>query len=315
MPAAAEPSASLLSTLHEKLALRALADGSASAQPGESESSVEATVWRALALRLARTDAAASAQAAAEAVARLQGPDGRVSLSALHPGAYSPTSVAILGWHGRPEFAGARERAVAFLLEHRGDHFPRSPESALSMDTDLAGWPWIDRTFSWAEPTALALLALESIGEGDHPRAREGRALLLDRQIASGGWNYGNARVFGSDLRPAPESTGLVLAALAAHTPAASVAKSLAYLETVAATVRTPLALGWACLASNAWGAARGEARLRSDPKTDPGQAAAIHETLARESRYGSYDSADLALLAVAAASPRGLLDALRESA
>ena len=44
-------------------------------------------------------------------------------------------------------------------------------------------------------------------------------------------------------------------------------------------------------------------------------QALAIRETLARESRYGSYDSAELALLAVALCSPRGLLAALRESA
>jgi hypothetical protein len=286
------------------LARRALPDGGAIARPGETEAAVEATVWRALALRLGGTANLANAERAAAAIAALQAADGRVSLSPLHPGAYSPTSVAILAWHGRPPFAAARERALAFLLAQAGDHFPRSATSPLTMDTALAGWPWIERTFSWTEPTALALLALDSAGAGDHPRAREGRALLLDRQIATGGWNYGNARVFGSDLRPAPESTGLVLAALAGHTPGTAVAASLAYLDTVAPTQRTPLALGWTLLAWSAWRAGAA-----------PFAAAALRETLARESRYGSYESADLALLAVAAAAPRGLLAGLRESA
>jgi hypothetical protein len=295
---------SLEGELLARLAERSRADGTTLARPDESESSVEATVWHALALRLAAPRAAAGAPAAGAALARLQAADGRLSLSPLHPGAYSPTSVALLAWHGRPEYADARSRAAAFLLAQKGDHFPRSPTSPLAMDTELAGWPWIERTFSWAEPTALALLALESAGEGDHPRAREGRALLLDRQIASGGWNYGNARVFGSELRPAPESTGLVLAALAGRVPPPAVALSLAYLDRFAPALRSPLALGWALLAWSAWRGAPPDFATT-----------AIRETLSRESRYGIYDSAELALLAVAIRAPRGLAAALRESA
>ncbi len=308
----------LLDELLGKLAGRSRADGSVRAQPDETEVSVEATVWRALALRLAGPAAAESARTAGEAVARLQAEDGRVSFSQAHPGAYMPTTMAILAWNGRTDLAGARERAVAFLLAQKGDHYPRSPTSELAMDTNLAGWSWIERTFAWAEPTALALLALESAGAGEHPRAVEGRALLLDRQIATGGWNYGNARVFGAHLRPAQESTGLVLAALAGRIPATAVTASLAYLEAVAPALRTPLALGWACLAQNAW---RAQSATRDGESAATAgiagrwQALAIRETLDRESRYGSYDSAELALLAVALCSPRGLLTALRESA
>ncbi len=293
----------LSAVLYTHLASRARADGSALARPGESESSVEATAWNALALRLAGRERIAEAAIAGAALARLQAGDGRVSLSPLHPGAYSPTAIAVLAWHDRPEIADARRRAVAFLLAQRGDHFPRSAASPLAMDTELAGWPWIERTFSWAEPTALALLALEAAGEGDHPRAREGRRLLLDRQIDSGGWNYGNARVFGSELRPTPESTGLVLAALAGRVAPAKVSASLAYLEQCAPTLRSPLALGWALLAWSAW---RG-----SQANFAP---LAMAETLARESRYGSYETADLALLGVASRSPSGLLAALRRA-
>lgn len=311
----------LLDELLAKLAARSREDGTVRAQPDETEISVEATVWRALALRLAGPAAAQSARTAAEAVARLQAEDGRVSFSQAHPGAYTPTMIAILAWHGQPNLAGALERAVAFLLAQKSDHYPRSRASDLSIDTDLAGWSWIERTFAWAEPTALALLALESAGAGEHPRAAEGRALLLNRQIASGGWNYGNARVFDAELRPAQESTGLVLAALAGRTPATAVAASLAYLEAEAPALRTPLALGWACLAQNAWRAldptrdAASAASAGSAGIASQRQALAMRETLDRESRYGSYDSAELALLAVALCSPRGLLAALRESA
>lgn len=295
--------------LLHRLAERSNADGTTLARPGESESSVEATAYRALALRLAGTRAATEAGAAMPAtsamaaLARLQAADGRVSVSPLHPGACSPTSIAVLAWHARPELAEARRRAVAFLLTLQGDHFPRSAASPLGMDTELAGWPWIERTYSWAEPTALALLALDSAGEGEHPRASEGRRLLLDRQIDSGGWNYGNARVFGSELRPAPESTGLVLAALAGRVPTAAVARSLAFFAGFAPKMRTPLALGWTLLAWSAWQGAFADFA-----------ATAIRETLDRESRYGSYESAELALLAVAVQSPRGLLAALRET-
>jgi len=311
-PAAPEATPeTLLEALLAKLSRRVRADGAALAQPGETEPSVEATVWLALALRVVGGPAAERSQTVGEAVARMQAADGRVSASPLHPGAYSPTSIAILAWHGRPEFAAARRGAVAFLLAHAGEHFPRLPASPLDMDTDLTGWPWIDRTYSWAEPTALALLALESAGEGEHLRAREGRALLLDRQIGSGGWNYGNAQVFGSELRPTPESTGLVLAALAGRAPETAVAASLAYLARVGPALRTPLALGWASLGRAAWRQGSDDPDDADDPNNPE---LAIRETLARESRYGSYETADLALLAVAAVaahSPRGLLTAL----
>ncbi len=316
MSAGSEPSQDgLLDELLAKLAARSREDGTVRAQPDETEISVEATVWRALALRLAGPAAAESARAAGEAVARLQAEDGRVSFSQAHPGAYTPTMIAILAWHGRTNLAGAVDRAVAFLLAQKSDHYPRSRASDISIDTDLAGWSWIERTFAWAEPTALALLALESAGAGEHPRAAEGRALLLNRQIASGGWNYGNARVFDAELRPAQESTGLVLAALAGRTPATAVAASLAYLDAVAPALRSPLALGWACLAQNAWRSLNPTRDTEGAANAGRRQALAIGETLARESRYGSYESAELALLAVALCSPRGLLAALRKSA
>jgi hypothetical protein len=45
-------------------------------------------------------------------------------------------------------------------------------------------------------------------------RIFEAERLLLDRAIAAGGWNYGNAALFGRDLRPHMPTTALALVAL-----------------------------------------------------------------------------------------------------
>ncbi len=66
--------------------------------------------------------------------------------------------------------------------------------------------------------------------KADHPRSLEATRLLLDRQLPSGGCNYGNTIVFNQKLLPHAQSTGLALLALvhAAFDP--RTAKSLNYL-------------------------------------------------------------------------------------
>lgn len=263
----------------------------------------EATAWSTVALRLTRP-AASEWRAGGESLARMQAADGRLSTHPLHPGAYSPTSLAVLAWSGDAAREAARSRAVDFLLAHAGTTFTRDPASPLEMDTEIAGWPWVDRTFSWVEPTAMALLALSSAGLADHPRARDGRALLFDRELDSGGWNYGNARAFGAELRPAPEATGLVLSALAGLEPPVRVLRSLARLDADLPRLRTPLAYSWSLLAASAWSRRPSAAEI----------AAAIGEITARAARYGGYETAEVALLLVALVAERGLLEALATS-
>jgi hypothetical protein len=86
-------------------------------------------------------------------------------------------------------------------------------------DYRYAGWAWAPGAAAWVGPTALAIVALEKermrrpsaeiVG-----RVASGRRFLLNRMCAGGGWNYGNARVLGEELRPYPETTGMALAAL-----------------------------------------------------------------------------------------------------
>jgi hypothetical protein len=139
-------------------------------------------------------------------------------------------------------------RATEWLLAAKGTTIKRSPEMA--HNSMLVGWPWVLSTHSWVEPTALAVLALKSIGEGDHPRTREGVRVLHDRLLPGGGCNCGNTIVFGQELLPHVQPTGLTLLALHGQTDHdGRIARSLGYLqrEVGAASAAASMAYGvWA---------------------------------------------------------------------
>ena len=277
----------------DEIAGRALADGTFPGRPGEP-ARVDATAWAACALAIAGKPGPASA--ACERLAAIQGPDGRIASSPLHPGASWPTPAAILAWRANGGQIAERERAVAYLLNAAGQTMERDLASPVAIDSSIPGWPWVERTFGWVAPTAHALLALECEGRAEHARCADGRRLLLDRQLPSGGWNYGNTLVFGAELLPAPEESGPALAALAGRVAHGEVAKSLAALAAEARRVRTPLTLSWAILALSAW---------RERPE-DAG--ALLERSLEAAERFGGYDTAELALLLLAALAPDGIV-------
>jgi hypothetical protein len=126
-------------------------------------------------------------------------------------------------------------------------------------DTGLVGWPWVEGTHSWLEPTAMAVLALSLDGLSGHARVVEGVRLIVDRALPHGGWNYGNKSVFRTELRPHPGPTGLALLALAARGERPRppcVDWALAYLERTLPEIDSPCSLGWGVLGMRAWGAA-----------------------------------------------------------
>jgi hypothetical protein len=92
-------------------------------------------------------------------------------------------------------------------------------DDGVALDPHLVGWPWHRDSFSWVEPTAVALLALkrlkDPLGRGfPQGRVEEGESLLYDRECAGGGWNYGNPVVLGEELPPYADSTAFALIAL-----------------------------------------------------------------------------------------------------
>jgi hypothetical protein len=254
----------------------------------------DATAWAAVALQALRRESDLLKNAQARLAAQ-QLADGRVCLSPEHPDTFWLTPLAILAWHRAPDYREAQARACSFLLATTGLHWQRTPDLPYEHDPALQGWPWIAKTHSWVEPTALAVLALRITGGGEHERVKEAVRLLLDRQLPQGGWNYGNTKVFGQELFSFPESTGLALNALRGTVPQPQVQKSLDYLKSCLREVRTPLALGWGLMGLASWGEEPAGARTW------------IGECLERQKRYGLYDTTSLSLLLVASRAPQGL--------
>jgi uncharacterized protein (DUF362 family) len=124
----------------------------------------------------------------------------------------------------------ATERTASALLSLKGRTTDPKEEEQGEIDTKLVGWPWAEGNFSWVEPTAWACLALTRAGQGSHPRAVEGFRLLLDRTFDTGGLNYGNRRIFGTDLEPIPTPTALSLLALRGQKQEPRVSASVSYL-------------------------------------------------------------------------------------
>ena len=143
-----------------------------------------------------------------------------------------PTSLATIAWRwadrelGGDRYRGRAERALQWSLWAKGNVQPRNEQ--MGHDPTLVGWPWVLGTHSWLEPTAMQVVALRVSGQAQHERGREALRLIVDRQLGTGGWNYGNTSVLGQTLRPHVQPTGWALLAIpAGH---ADVDASIEYL-------------------------------------------------------------------------------------
>jgi hypothetical protein len=226
-------------------------------------------------------------QAACVRLTKNQLSDGRVTVISDDPTTFWPTPLAMLAWKKVGGFEPELNRSVDFLLGITGYHAPRKEGAPMGHDTSIRGWPWIENTHSWIEPTSLSVLALNACGYGKHERVIEAVKMLLDRQLPHGGWNYGNTTVFGKELRPIPESTGHALCALAGTTEPDDVSVSINYLNREARRVRTPLALSWSIFGLTAWS------------NRPPQMHDWILQSLALQKKYGYYDTVLLSQLIV----------------
>ena len=247
----------------------------------------DATCWAILALEAAGSTSGVVAKAR-RLLASIQGPDGRVCVSPQHPDACWPTPLAALAWHGAPEYDEPRNKAIHFLLEFDQLGALDAPQTNEGHDETIKGWPWIAKTHPWVEPTAYVLMALRVCRQGTHSRTQDAVRLLLDRQLAAGGWNCGNTVTFGQQMRPMPESTGVALQALAGLAPKPAVEKSIAYLRSQLPALSSPMSLGWAVLGLHACQETLDQPQER------------ICQALARQEESGPYDTFSLSLLLLA---------------
>jgi hypothetical protein len=161
-----------------------------------------------------------------------------------------------------------RERCARWLLTLQGEHMEATKE--VPFDSELSGWPWMDATFSWVEPTSYALLALKTSGHADHPRVIEAEKMLLDRTCAGGGWNYGNREVLGRELPPFVPTTALAVMALHdARDAGRAVADGLDYLQSEVAAHPSALSLSLAVLAFDVHGRSTDEFAKRLEARQE----------------------------------------------
>jgi hypothetical protein len=221
--------------------------------------SVEPTALACLAL-LAGADCSGSAgdraaiESAASWLKSIQRPDGALPVSERLPAPGWSTSYAILLWNAQGAHQPARKRGCKWLLSIAGEtHRPGPGDEVVGHDPSLPGWPWVQGTHSWVEPTAVAILALCREGLREHARVRLGTEMILDRALEHGGWNCGNKTVFGRELRPQPGPTALALLALAAtRQRSAVIAPAVDYLRRMLPGVTAPVSLAWGVLALRA---------------------------------------------------------------
>jgi hypothetical protein len=208
-----------------------------------------------LAIASEATPTAAAVRSSAGWLGSFQNADGSLGVS---PELRSPcwsTPYAILVWAALKSEDRRLSLAVDWLLAQKGTALEPSTDIPTGHDPKLVGWPWADRTHSWLEPTASAVLALRAAGRLGHARVQEGLRLIRDRAIRSGGWNYGNSSVFDRELRPQPAATGLALLAVAGlGDRAPREERALGYLRAALPGTRSAQALCWGLLSLKAWG-------------------------------------------------------------
>jgi hypothetical protein len=187
--------------------------------------------------------------------------DGSVSVNLGHrgQGLWLTAQAAIVFHHY--ELKENLKRAQDFLLSLRSVTVANDPR--LKQDNTLAGWPWVPGTFGWVEPTAWSLIALQLSGQAGHPRAVEGRKLLLDRRIPSGGWNYGNPNLDDKELLPFWDTTGLALTALCGQADIDRLRPSLDLVEKRQDKNESLCGLAWAVICLQAYGRDAGRLRTR----------------------------------------------------
>lgn len=211
-------------------------------------SRIEPTAWVVL----------AQGQQASQALSWLQGAQGEDGWLRDDPRApvnYAFNALALLAFLSDREMLDRAERLGAALLQAKGLAYDSTP--VIRQDNSLRAWPWVAGTLSWVEPTSYGVLALKrarlvgllsSAADVVRSRLDVGERLLQDRACASGGWNYGNAQVFGQQLLAHGPTTAVALLSLQDRRTEPFVQAGLRFLSAQVEVERSGLALALSVL-------------------------------------------------------------------
>lgn len=227
------------------------ADGGWGYFPGK-ESWLEPTVYGALALQ-----GQSESKRAIDLLARWQLPDGAWHANAKVKNPYWGTALMLTLYRATGRRDASYARALEWLAKTTGAEgslpvriVQRFQARIVDQDETIHGWPWRPGNSSWVEPTAHALVALKQSPRAGElaDRIAEGEGYLFNRRCPDGGWNYGNKRVYYTDMTSFPETTGLALLGLqgrGAKELKPSIERALSHAQ----TTKSGLARAWLTIA------------------------------------------------------------------
>jgi hypothetical protein len=178
------------------------------------------------------------------------------------------TSLACIALRAHNDATGSAARGIAWLCNEwpaDGSLWWRlrtmlSPtNTVVRQDSTLRGWNWIPGTASWAEPTAIALLALNALPSNQLPKIAAtrrdlGARMLYDRMCPGGGWNSGNPLIYGVAGIPRIGPTCWALLALRENIQRPENQQSLRWLRGEYENIRGPISLALAHICLRAYG-------------------------------------------------------------
>lgn len=178
---------------------------------------------------------------------------------------FASNALALLSLAGSAESAAIRKRAMTAVLYSRGVKLP--PATQYYQNNRLQAWSWVPGAFSWVEPTAWTLLALKqgaaaldrSAADLCRRRIAEAERLLINRACAGGGWNYGNANMYGRELHAHVPTTAIALLAMQDRPEEAAVRRGLDCLSERRLSERTGMALALTSITMRVFGRACGD--------------------------------------------------------
>ena len=248
----------------------------------EKQSNTESTALGLLALRSLDDSRENSVLEKAEQwLANTQNPDGSWSYGAGSKAPSWSTALAVMALSDSSVEGERLVRAGNWILAQEGSKpgilaklilALSFQKKAVHLNDDLVGWSWTPGSFSWVEPTSYCLIALKKIksrlsAKAVQERVDQAELMIYDRMCEGGGWNYGNAAVYGDPLWPYPDITALALIALQDHKERNDNRVSLRALSKMAETTDSGLALGWATICLSVYGEDISELRKRLDQK------------------------------------------------
>lgn len=214
-------------------------------------------------------------------LANTQNPDGSWSYGAGSKAPSWSTALAVMALYDSSVEAERLVRAGNWILAQEGSKpgilaklilALSFQKKAVHLNDDLVGWSWTPGSFSWVEPTSYCLIALKKIKsrlsvKAVQERVDQAELMIYDRMCEGGGWNYGNAAVYGDPLWPYPDITALALIALQDHKERNDNRVSLRALSKMAETTDSGLAIGWTTICLSVYGEDISELRKRLDQK------------------------------------------------